>query len=335
MYKKYYQNYLATNPTGYNFSTTSEVDFPDFSYIESKIAMNDFDLYARATKLITKILNISQKSQVHFFKNTTDSISAILEIHSHKKKISLLTSDSELLDLSGFFTNTEIIITKIPLMPFDNFNDRLIQLIQKEQFDIIFLSQIFYNSGMILQNIDNILKYINFTCTQFILDGNRAFMHKACNLSQYGNEIFYIASARDFFGDDISILISPLDLKTNLNPASLMRVINVLELINNNQIKIEDIDSYMQTLQKNFRDELITIDHFYLAEKNIINIDYRNHGHFYTFALPSSEVVKKLVNYLELNYIKVDQIGSRLKINFKLYQDTHFDLSFLKNHRKI
>ncbi|MGZ3807424.1 MAG: aminotransferase class V-fold PLP-dependent enzyme, partial [Bacteriovorax sp.] len=113
--------------------------------------------------------------------------------------------------------------------------------------------------------------------------------------------------------------------------SALYRLHAVLSLFKKEDISVTKIHSHIQTLQKNFRDHLLTIDHHYLLEKNILSVDYNYHGHFLTFAMPSPEHAQKLHDELKAKKIWTDYRASRLRFGFGLYQEDCIDLSALKN----
>lgn len=333
MYKKYFQYYLSSTPEGHHFSGFDNLDLPDFALVNSVLELDYSLVFTRAQGLVAQILNVSLKSQIHFFENSNQALTNIFNKYQHRSKLKVLTSDSEFFDLTKF--KGDLDITKVSTMPFDNFNFRLIETIKQNHYDIIFLSSIFYNSGMILQNVEDICRYIDFEKTEFILDGNRSFLHIPTDLSPIENHITYFASARNWFGTDICIHYSPEAKFASTLPLSINQLIKAIEFFREQGIKVEDMYSHIKSIQKKFREKLLTIDHFYLVEKNILNINYDEHGWFYAFALPSAEIVEKLFTYLNIHKIKTDKIDSRLIFHFKLYQDERFDLDFLKDHRKI
>jgi hypothetical protein len=65
----------------------------------------------------------------------------------------ILTSDSESICIE-LSKNKKLDI--VSLMPFDNFIERVIEQIKSAKYDLIFLSHVFFNSGMALENIDHI-----------------------------------------------------------------------------------------------------------------------------------------------------------------------------------
>jgi hypothetical protein len=111
--------------------------------------------------------------------------------------------------------------------------------------------------------------------------------------------------------------------------SSLYRLSSVLDLFEQEKISVHKIHKHVQALQQNFKDHLTKIDHPYLMEKNILSVDYQNHGHFYTFAMPSPEHTKKLHDELRSINIWTDYLGSKLRFGFAIYQNDCIDLTNL------
>ena len=117
--------------------------------------------------------------------------------------------------------------------------------------------------------------------------------------------------------------------KNNSGVTSSLFLFISFSLFKKEGLSVEKIHSHIEKLQQNFRNHLLEIDHHYLTEKNILSVDYKNHGHFLTFAMPSMEHAKKMHDELRAINIWTDFRGSRLRFGFGIYQNDCIDLKGL------
>jgi selenocysteine lyase/cysteine desulfurase len=223
---------------------------------------------------------------------------------------------------------------------------------------------------MVLKELDKIVNAIVREETIFVLDGYHGFMAIPTDLSKFEDRIFYLAGSYKYAqgGEGCCFLHSPKNNQfrplytgwfaglsnlgsmsnavdypddglrfagSTLDFTALYRLNAVLKLFKNEGITVEKIHHHIMEVQRKFLDHIIPLDHFYISEKNILNIDYKNHGHFFTFAMPSNEITKRLHDDLRNHKIYTDYRGSKLRFGFGLYHDGNYDLKYLKDQRKI
>lgn len=349
MYKKYYNALLEANREIQHYSGDLHLYWSDVAkqalleYWEDSVHFIDNNIKITETqKLIAYNLKLSNPSRIYFSSNACDFIYDLLRSFDLDKKISVLTSDSELYnfeDLSKFLNkNSSTCIEKVKTLPFDNFEERFIEKIKNNSYDIIFISHVFFNSGMVLKNLKAIADAVTDNKTMLIIDGQNAFMTFPTDLSAVETKIFYLThleKKNELLGT-CSFLHVPKNFDylkhgTSINPTALYRLNATLNLFFKEKITVEKIHAHIQKLQWNFREHLFLIDHPFLTEKNILSVDYNYHGAFLTFAMPSPEHAKKLHDELRAKKIWTDYSFSRLRFGFGLYQEECIDLKAMKN----
>lgn len=384
MFKKYYTRFLEANPNIQHYASHSHHYWPDVTrdatiqYWDDASTMVDdkWDYIfgqkiPNVQRLIAKNLGLSHPEQIVFAPNTHEFVYRLLSCFKPGKKISLLTSDSEFYSferqINRLVEDELAEVEKVSTHPFDNFEERFIEKINQRSYDMIFLSQVFFNSGMLVRNLESIVKAVKDTNTIIVIDGYHAFMAVPTNLKPIEDRIFYIAGSYKYAQGGEGCCFMAVPHETTLKPyftgwfagfsslateggkteyssngyrfagstmdfAALYRLEAVLDLFAKDQVSVETIHNHIQIMQKNFLNHLLQIDHHYLTEKNIISVDYLNHGHFFTFAMPSPEHAKALHDELKYNRIKTDYRGSRLRFGFGLYQNECIDLRCLKRN---
>lgn len=382
MYKKYYSRFLESNTGIQHYASHSHHYWPDVTreamleywddsakYVDDKWDYIFSKKVPGTQKLIANILNLSDPGQIAFAPNTHEFVYRLLSCFDPRKKISILTSDSEFYSFDrqvNRLTEAALVeVEKIQTLPFDNFEARFIERIKNKSYDMIFLSQVFFNSGMAIKNLKAIVDAVTDSKTMIVIDGYHSFMALPTDLSEIESRIFYLSGSYKYAqgGEGCCFLHVPknsehrplytgwfaghADLTGNgggvnypdngfrfagstMDFTALYRLNAVLNLFKKEDISVEKIHAHVQKLQHNFRDHLLSIDHHYLTEKNILSVDYNHHGHFLTFAMPSPEHTKKLHDELRAHKIMTDYRSSRLRFGFGIYQNDVIDLGAMK-----
>ena len=356
MYKKYYNFFLKANrgiqhySLGLHHYRSDAARLAFLDYGEASVCYTDgHNKISETQKLVAYYLKLTDPTQLFFSSSARESIYELLRSFDPEKELSILTSDSELYnfkELSQFLNQSwSSNIDQVRTLPFDNFEERFIEKIKCNSYDIIFISQVFFNSGMVLKNLTAIVEAVTDNKTMIIIDGQHAFMTFPTDLTAIEKRVFYLThlQERTELEAGCSFLHVPKDFVgsnekfnysrhgTTINFSSLCRLNATLNLFYKENIFVENIYLHIQKLQENFRDHLLLIDHPFLTEKNILSIDYRYHGAFLTFAMPSTEHAKKLHDELCSKGIWTDYSFARLRFTFGLYQEECIDLKAMKN----
>ena len=379
MYKKYYSRFLAANLGIQHYACHSHHYWPDVTreatlqywddsakYVDDKWDYIFSNKIPETQKLIAEVLNLSHPFQIAFAPNTHEFVTRLLSCFNPHKKIKILTTDSEFYSfdrqINRFNEENLIEVEKVEVNPFDNFEKRFIEKIKTNHYDMIFTSHVFFNSGMVIKNLEKIVSAVRDTETMIVIDGYHGFMAVPTDLSKIESRIFYLSGSYKYAqgGEGCCFLTVPKNSKyrplntgwfaghseltvnsgnvtypdngfrfagSTMDYTALYRLNAVLNLFKNENITVDKIHAHIQKLQTNFRDHLLKIDHPYLTEKNILSVDYNHHGHFLTFAMPSPEHTKKLHDELRAHNIWTDYRGSKLRFGFGLYQNECIDLS--------
>lgn len=146
MYKKYYKLFLEANAGIQHYASHSHHYWPDITreamleyWDDSAKFVDDkwnhiFSKKVPGTqKLIADILNLSDPAQIVFAPNTHELVYRLLSCFDPRKKISILTSDSEFYSFDrqvNRMSEADLVeVEKIQTLPFDNFEERFIEKI--------------------------------------------------------------------------------------------------------------------------------------------------------------------------------------------------------------
>mgnify|MGYP000887763864 CR=1 FL=1 len=372
MYKKYYSQFLKANEGKQHYTAHSHHYWPDVTFDammeywnDSARLVDDKWAYILGTKvpatqkLIAKVLNFSNPENICFAPNTHDLFTRVLSSFQNKK-IKILTTDSEFYSFSrqvNWMSELKLIdLIVVPSAPYDTFNERFKTEIQKNDFDVIFFSQVFFNSAIIVDDLESIVQSVENEKTIIFIDGYHGFMAVPTDLSQIENRVFYIAGSYKYAqgGEGCCFMTIPQncpvvptltgwyagfqDLENNnshitfnkngsrfagssMDYTALYRLHAVLKLYADHHISVDEIHAFVQKLQKNFLNYIDEIKHPHIHRKNLLMLDPYNHGHFLSFKMPSVEICKEVKAELLAKNVITDSRGTILRFGFAIYQN--------------
>ncbi len=376
MYKKFYSRFINANPEIQHYASHSHHYWPDVTYdamIEywndaARLVDNKWDYILgqkvpETQKLIAEVLNLKNYENICFASNTHELLIRLLSCFN--KKIKILTTDSEFYSFSRQTQRLSEMdlaeITYIPTEPFDTFNERFTLEAQKYDYDLVFFSQVFFNSGLAIKNLDLLVNELHSHSKMIIVDGYHGFMALPTDLSTIQDKIFYITGSYKYAqgGEGCCFMSTPSGFSLNpiitgwfagfenladtqqqvsfaqdgyrfagstMDYSALYRLNAALKLFKTQQITVHIIHQHVQKLQKNFLKHIDEINHIHINQKNLILNDLENHGHFFAFKLPDTESCQKLMRELRQKRIMTDSRKNILRFGFGLYQDDTINL---------
>lgn len=312
----------------------------------------------QAQKLIGEVLHLTKPEQIVFAPNTHEFVFRLLSSLDWTKKVRVLTTDSEFYSFDrqinrlSELSNFEIV--KIPTLPFATFHERFEKEMANGHWDLIFVSQVFFNSGAVCD-----VKRLSLGAPKtsiFVVDGYHAFMAVPTNLSPIEDRAFYLAGSYKYAqgGEGACFLyvpetsrhrplytgwfaelshLSAVDKQvaypidalqyagSTMDFSALYRLIGVLEKFKSENLSVEVIHTFVQENQNLFMSELEKLKNPLFGRSNLVMIDPANHGHFLTFELLSTGITQKAVEVFNKLNLKTDSRGSRLRFGFGLYHD--------------
>lgn len=199
------------------------------------------EIIPKASSLICDILQIKNKENyidnITYGQNTFDLLirlfsSLFIKKWKHKKPITIITSDCEyhtfnrlinsIKENFDFLINIEYLDSTLF---YKNQND-LIKIVKNKKPDILFFSHIFFKTGCLIPNLEDIIidirKNVNKNEMDIIIDGYHSFCAVPFSIDKIKNEIFYLAGGYKYAmsGEGVCFLYSPdygLDYKPVLS----------------------------------------------------------------------------------------------------------------------
>lgn len=310
-----------------------------------------------AQNAIAALLRLGDPKNIAFAPNTHEFVVRLLSCLPEKPRI--LTTDSEFHSFarqSARFEEEGAIVERIPVEPFETLSGRIIRASKKNEWDLVFLSQTFFNSGYRLseEELGSIAGELNDK-TLFAIDGYHTFMAAPVDLSQLGKRAFYLAGGYKYAqaGEGVCFMTVPpgcslrprntgwfsdfaglehaIEAPVNygdggwrfwgstFDPAGLYRWNAVTAWRRSLNLSVEVSDAHVRALQRKFLERLVEKPRGPFTMPSLVSEDLTRLGHFLTFRLPHAPAVSKRLA-AELGVL-TDARRDRLRFGFGLYHD--------------
>ncbi|MDX1676583.1 aminotransferase class V-fold PLP-dependent enzyme [Arsukibacterium sp.] len=384
MYQQFYQRFLEANLGKQHFASHSHHYWPDvtreatLAYWDDSARLVDdkwqrifSEMVPQTQQLIADVLNLPSPEQIVFAGNTHELVMRLFSCFDLTKPLKVLSTDSEFYSFQRQakrlteFDNIELIT--VPTEPFVSFTERFIAEVKAQQPDMVFCSQVFFNSGYAIADLPAFISALaEVTDAMLVIDGYHGFMALPTDLAAVAERAFYLAGSYKYAqgGEGCCFMAVPpgsnqrpwytgwfaefgtlaaeksaLVLYSNdgnhfagatMDYTALYRLHAVMLLFKQQGITVGRINHYVRQLQQAFLAELAQQQHRQLNRNNLLLTDLAHHGHFFTYKLSNNSEVAELAAFLKNNGIITDYRGDRLRFGFGLYQSAdRFDLSCL------
>ncbi len=378
-YKEFYSEFINAHGNKLHFAAHSHHFWPNsarIGHMESydhsmKESDNKWDyifttLIPDVQDIISSIIGFDRPADIAFAPNTHDLLTRILSSIIKDKPLKLLTSNSEFHSFSRQLRRlqednlVEVTIIDPELLSFDV---DLEKALNTNQFDLIFLSHVFFTSGLVLSE-ENIQKIIQFKGdAEFILDAYHGFCAVPTDITKYSDHLFYMAGGYKYAqaGEGMCFMTIPKDCKlrplytgwfssfkdleskqsgpvsyasdgmrfwgSTIDCTSFYRFRSVWRNFKRLGISANDLIKHVKNLQLEFMQENPLSE--FIIEKDPSKI-----GHFITVKLNSAELAASVKNQLGRLDIMTDNRGTYLRFGHANYHNQQ-DIKDLKTKLKL
>lgn len=298
-------------------------------------------------------LNLPDPNTIAVAPNTHEFLKRILSCFPNDRPIRILTSDSEFHSFSRQVARLEeekaVIVTRVPTEPFISFEDRFAESARGE-FDLIFVSQVFFNSGFAADMRKLVEEARNEAMV--VIDGYHGFMARTTDLSSVAERAFYIAGGYKYAmaGEGACFMhcppgwgLRPRDtgwyaafgglanaqnglvgyslngwrfMGATFDPSGLYRFNAVMRWLHGEGITPATIHAHAKALQQHFLHRVVGFPLLGQA-KLVVPQDEIRRGNFLTFETSEAQ---RIHNAMKRQDVTMDLRGHRLRIGFGLYQ---------------
>jgi kynureninase len=184
--------------------------WPDVSFAAQQAAWQDAarlldrkwdhifgEIVPAAQKHIARQLNLPDPGTIAFGPNTHSFVLRLLSCLPTDRHPRILTTGSEFMSFTRQIARLEedslVCVTRIPTEPFDSFEARFADAAGGDGYDLVFLSQVYFDSGFAVGNLDRIVSAVPDPETIVAIDGYHGFMAIPTDLSGVAARVFYLA----------------------------------------------------------------------------------------------------------------------------------------------
>ncbi|WP_334015638.1 aminotransferase class V-fold PLP-dependent enzyme [Alteromonas sp. S167] len=375
-YQQFYQGFLSANTHNQHYACHSHYFWPDCTrdamlqywddsakYVDHKWGYFFETLVPQLQTKISNILNTLAPQQIVFAPNTHELLYRIMSCFDSTKPFKVVSTDSEFHSFqrqaSRLQEQGSIELITVPTQPFATFSERFKAAIAQHNPELVFFSQVFFNSGYVVSDVNDIVNSVTNDDTLVVIDGYHGFMAKPTDLSEIAHRAFYLAGSYKYAQAGEGACFAHVPTGCTLRPAytgwfaefgdldkprqidgkaavqysqdgmrfagatmdftALYRLRAVLNLFEENNISITTVNDYVMQMQQHFLEQLSAQQHPMLNASNLVVKDASERGHFLTFELESADITQQLSAALKEQGILTDSRGNRLRFGFGLY----------------
>jgi selenocysteine lyase/cysteine desulfurase len=371
-YKEHYRRFLDANPGRLHFAAHSHHLWPDVTrdavvecwddaarLADSKWDRILGDVVPRAQAHVARVLELSRPEQIAFAPNTHELVVRLLSCLLDRAPLRVLTTDSEFMSFARQAGRLEelasVAITRVPTEPFETFEARFREAAAGATWDLVYVSQVFYNSGFVISDLSALVAGVRSPDALVVVDGYHGFLARPTSLRAIEDRAFYLAGGYKYAmsGEGACFLhvpagcrLRPVDTGwfasfgrlehapgggveysedgyrfwgATFDATSLYRFNSVMDWLNRSSVGVAEIRSHVLALQDRFLTGLEASPRAGLSLQSLITpraADRR--GNFLAFRLAQAET---LASRLRESRVVTDHRGDRLRFGFGLYQD--------------
>lgn len=375
--KPLYSRFLAARPSELHFAAHSHHFWPDVTreaqlkVWDDAARLNDrkwehiFEaIVPSVQRHIAGVLNLKRPEMIALAPNTHDLLVRLFSELLLRPSLKVLTTDSEFHSFTRQLHRWEeahahLHVTRVPTHTLLTERSLFLDAFAAEcaRHEVIFLSQVFYNSGLALTDAE--LAALIARAPEnavIIIDGYHGFAAIPTNLGPHEGRVFYLGGGYKYAqaGEGVGFMVVPegdwrpvitgwfaeyAQLSApragavgfsrdgmafwgaTMDPSGWYRFQAVWDLFAELGLTVSVIHQHIQGLQQEFLTLYSTSPKTFEDLKPLFSPSLGVHGHFLTFEASSeSEATARRQAWLR-DGIYVDQRGARLRFGFGLYHD--------------
>ncbi|HVJ94269.1 MAG TPA: aminotransferase class V-fold PLP-dependent enzyme [Labilithrix sp.] len=370
-HKSHFRRFLEADPERIHFAAHSHHFWPDVTFDAHAQAWLDAathadqkwerifsDVIPSAQRHVAGRLGLSDPTTIAFAPNTHEILMRIVSCLPRDRALRVLTTDAEFHSFARqaarFEEDGTFDVTRVVAEPHASFTQRLLEAASSANFDLVYLSHVFFNSGYVVPDLACIVNALPRD-TFVVIDGYHAFGAIPVDLSGIEDRVFYLAGGYKYamsgegacfvhappgygerprdtgwfaaFGaleaeqEKSAVAYAPGGgrfLGATFDPTPLYRFNAVAEWLDREQLTPLAIHAHVMRLQELFVEELgketLPLREFQL----VVPIAEKNRGHFLTFDHRAAADIH--ARLLRANVV-TDVRGDRLRFGFAIYHD--------------
>ncbi|NMH60127.1 aminotransferase class V-fold PLP-dependent enzyme [Alteromonas ponticola] len=372
MYQQFYQRFLNATKGKQHYACHSHYFWPDVTreamlaywddsakWVDDKWEHFFNDVVPAVQQHISRTLNTDHPEQVVFAPNTHEFVYRILSCLNLAAPQTIVTTDSEFHSFNRQINRLDewanIDVVRVPTQPFATFNQRFIAAIKQHQPDLVFFSQVFFNSGYWVQDIETIVSAVEREETLVVIDGYHAFMALPVDINTIQQRVFYLGGGYKYAQSGEGVCFAHVPPQSKLRPvytgwyaefgalekpkdnhvqysedgmrfagatmdfSGLYRMRAVFDLLASENLNVAGINTYVKYIQQTFLTRLDEQGHALVNRQALVVDSLDQCGHFLTFTMPDDATTASIAAFLKQHGVLTDYRGNRLRFGFGLY----------------
>jgi selenocysteine lyase/cysteine desulfurase len=310
----------------------------------------------KAQAHIARQLSLPDPSTIAFGPNTHGFVLRILSCLSADRPPRILTTDSEFMSFNRQIARLEeddlVSVTRISTEPFETFEERFARAARAGEHDLVFFSQVFFNSGFVVRDLAAIVDAVPSRETLVVIDGYHGFMAIPTDISTIASRAFYLAGGYKYAmaGEGACLLHCPPGygarprdtgwyagfgslgaagnevgyandgsrfLGATFDVTALYRFNAVQDWLADEDLDVSAMRRQVRECERTLLHELDRID-APVGSSNLVMPDEGSRGRFLAFETPRAEAI---ATQLAARNVIVDHRGNRLRIGLGIYHD--------------
>jgi len=370
-YQQHFIRFLAQDPERLHVAAHSHHPWPDVTFDAQQRAWLDAaarhddkwdllwgEVLPEASRHVTGQLGLPDPATVTFAPNTHELVLRLLSCLPVPTRI--LTTDSEFYSFARQARRLEeaglAVVERVAAEPYGTFGDRLLYAATGSDHDLVFFSQVHFNSGFAMADLDAVIAAVPADETFVVVDGYHGFMALPTDLAPIADRAFYLAGGYKYAmsGEGVCFLHCPPGygerpvntgwfagfgelaepprpgqvpyprdaarfLGATFDATGLYRFNAVQRLLRGLGLSVAAIHAHVHQLQTYFLNQLDALDLPGLNSATLVPPpEILDRGHFLTFQLPDAAAVTQR---LRTRKVTIDCRGDRLRLGFGIYHD--------------
>jgi kynureninase len=369
--RRHFTEFRAAQPRRIHLAAHSHHFWPDAACAAHRRALTDAarladdkweaifgELIPRVQRGIAAMLELPDPATIAFAPNTHDFLRRLLSALPPGKRVRILTSDSEFHSFTRQVARLEedalLAVERIPAEPFDSFGERFASAARAGGHDLVFVSQVFFNSAATAGSLDAISRAVRDAQSLVVFDGYHGFMALPTGLAASADRAFYLAGGYKYAmaGEGVCFMhcppgfaMRPRDtgwfaafgalrdgasggvaygtdgsrfMGATFDPSGLYRLAAVFDWMDEIGLTVQAIHEHALALQALFLAELARAKIKPLCDARLVTpvAEGTARGHFLTFESASAQA---LHDRLARADIVTDLRGERIRFGFGCY----------------
>lgn len=360
--REHFGRFLDADPDRLHFAAHSHHPWPDVSleahtraWLDAAARADDKwdhvfgEVVPRLQQRIASLLGLGDPTSVVFAPNTHDLVVRIFSCI--EPPVRVLTSDSEFHSFSRQLRRWEeaglAIADRVPVEPFEDFPERFTLEARAGAHDLVYLSQVMFNSGYAVPDIDRIVSSVPEGRAFVVIDGYHAFMARPVSLGAIQERVFFLAGGYKYAmsGEGVCFMHAPPgyglrpvdtgwyagfgDLQKGIGDevpyatggarfygatfdvSGVYRMDAVLGWLDEMGIAPKDIHAHVSGLQRRFLSSGV-------SPGRLVPPDGTDRGNFLTF---ETRAARSLYEALHDRRVITDVRGDRIRFGFGIYHE--------------